>query len=385
MQLKKINFSGSFAGFKLNYLKDIYLVGGAVRDLLLGKNINDLDFVCKCDLNSFEKVAKIFFYKNFRKKPFLIGKEFPPTYRVVLNGKTIDLTFLIKDFEIDAKRRDFTINAIYLELENNKIIDPLNGVNDLKKKLIRVCSEKSFILDPLRILRCFRLFANLNDFKIEKNTFKLLVKEKHLIKKVAKERIREEFDKIILSKKNYQVFLILNRISLLNEIIPEYNRENIPYIKKIFDGLNEEEIKIFVYALLVNKVNKTLLKFSNYEKKLIIFLQNGIKTISSLSSEKKIKEFILENKDNISILIKFIEKFFPSLENFSILKKSFNDFLEKKELIFNLINGHDVINAGVPEGKSVGKILKNIRLLIFLGKIKNREQALKMINFFLDN
>ena len=361
----------------LKFFENIYLIGGTVRDYLLNREINDYDFVCICKKDEFNEIAEKFFKLNFNKKPFLIGKESPPTYRAKFKNKIIDLTIIEKDFNYDAKRRDFTINSIYYDLENKKFIDPLNGIKDLKNKIIRVCSEKSIIIDPLRILRGIRFFSQLKDFKIEYLTFKKIIENKTLIKKIASERIKEEIDKIILSEKYFIAFKILKKYKIIDEFLDNIDWNNLDLVKKTPENLNDFEKRIFIYALLFNKCLKKL-KPSNKELKIVKEIQNKYKILMNLNKKDDILNFIYFNRDYFYYIYKFSKTFFH-LNNLKDIDNLYKEFLDKKDEIFTILNGNDLINLGLKSGPCFGKILDEVRIKFLKGDISTKKEALQYV------
>ena len=190
-----------------DFLKDVfskngfhlYVVGGTVRDFLLGKEITDLDFVT--DATPKEEMKFIpeadFTFKKFG------------AVRYPYKGKHIDITTLrqegeyndsrhpskvtfVKDPKLDYVRRDFTINAMYLD-EEYKVIDFSSGQEDLKKKLIRFIGDpvKRIEEDPLRIARAER-FAKSLGFEIEEKTLQAIKDKRDLLEKLNPEKLKEE-------------------------------------------------------------------------------------------------------------------------------------------------------------------------------------------------
>ena len=137
-------------------------------------------------------------------------------------------------FNDDMKRRDFTINAIAISLNKDygKLIDMYNGIEDLKNKIIKTCDDphKTFEDDPLRMMRAIRFASQLN-FDIEESTFKSIINNADRIKIVSQERITDELNKIILSKKPSFGFKLLFVSGLLKNIFPEMN--NLQGVEKI--------------------------------------------------------------------------------------------------------------------------------------------------------
>ncbi len=362
---------------KLKEYKNVYLVGGAIRDYILGRKIEDLDFVCKCKEEHFKYFAENFFKKNFNIKPFLFGKKSPQTYRGIYKKKYIDLTILEKDFEYDAKRRDFTINSIYYDFEKEKFIDPLDGIKDLKRKIIKVSSNSSFIDDPLRILRAFRFLGILNDFKIDKNTLILAKENSPLIENVASERVKEELDKIILSEKRYFIFKILTKLSIIDKIFKNFKKENLNLLKKLPESLNEFEKRIFTYTLLFPEDIKKI-KPSNRELKAVKEIYKNYEKVLTLYDENEIMEFIFKNGNYIELIFNFCDNFY-NIQNKEKIKMLIEKYQLQKDRIYNFINGNDIISLGIKEGKKIGKILDKVRFLYFKGEIKSKDEAISYI------
>ncbi len=206
------------------------IVGGAVRDLISGKKVEDWDLATNAKPQEILKLFKNSFYNN------RFG-----TVGVLVNGKVVEVTtyrreqsysdrrhpdivIWAKTLDEDLARRDFTINAIALRFENKKlsIIDPFAGQKDLKNKIIRTVGEadKRFGEDALRLLRAVRFASTLN-FKIEKETLAAIKKNAQLLLKISKERIRDELFKIIESKNTADGFFLSRDIGLLDVFLPE--------------------------------------------------------------------------------------------------------------------------------------------------------------------
>jgi poly(A) polymerase len=191
----------------------IYLVGGAVRDMLLSRPVHDLDFVLEGDA-----------IKTARQVANRLGAGFFPldeerdAARVVMrapSGKRIFLDFSRlrgPDLESDLRLRDFTINAVALNAASPQaLLDPLGGAVDLRSKLLRACSPSSFEDDPLRILRGVRLAASYN-FKIQPETRQLMRRAVLKLSQVSPERLRDELFKIL---DNRQPALSLRALEML--------------------------------------------------------------------------------------------------------------------------------------------------------------------------
>jgi len=221
-----------FSVFKNNGF-EIYLVGGAVRDLLLGKIPTNFDFTTNATPEKIQSLFPDSFYHNVYGTVSIPVKT-PDTS----STKTIvEITPFRKESDYfdfrhpqkidwaktlveDLSRRDFTINAIAYDGE--KIIDPFGGQNDLKNKLIKTVGEpdKRFSEDALRLIRAIRFSSELGFF-IEEKTRKAIEKNAHLITKISWERIRDEFLKILKSEHPAEGILFLRNTGLLKYILPE--------------------------------------------------------------------------------------------------------------------------------------------------------------------
>lgn len=208
---------------KFKNRKDFFLVGGAVRDLILDKKINDLDLIVKEELE-----VLLFFARSFL--DFYLVSLAPEwgIYRLTKDKFSIDFTeFKGKTLEEDLGARDFTLNAMAIPVKSlfeGKffVIDPFLGLKDLEERRIKVLGERNLLEDPLRILRGYRFFAQ-NLGSIEKNTRDLFKKHRKKLNLCASERILTELSYLLLSSKTYQTFLLMDEDGILEEIFPELN------------------------------------------------------------------------------------------------------------------------------------------------------------------
>ena len=212
------------------FLKDTkaYLVGGFVRDYFMGKTSPDCDIAI--DTNG-ENVCE--FVKNISEN---LGAHFVPLhedfeiFRIVMPDKINYFDFAKiegKDIYEDLSRRDFTINAICYDINNDKLIDVYKGVEDIKNKIIKTISEKNIIDDPLRIMRAFR-FATTLGFEIEPQTINIIKTRSELITKPAKERVTYELIKTFGGKNVSKAIILMDECGILTKIFPYFEE-----IKKI--------------------------------------------------------------------------------------------------------------------------------------------------------
>lgn len=204
-----------------------YLVGGCVRDLLMEKSPKDWDIATAASPEQIQKIFPQSFCNNdfgtvtiedieitpFRKEEEYLDKRHP------------DKIEWAKSIEEDLSRRDFTINAI--ARRKNRVIDPFGGLEDIEKGIIRAVRnpEDRFSEDALRMMRAVR-FAVVLGFKIDFKTKKAIQKHSSNLKVISKERIRDEFLKIIMSERAAEGIDLLRELGLLSGVIPELE-ENI--------------------------------------------------------------------------------------------------------------------------------------------------------------
>lgn len=217
----------------------IYIVGGAVRDILMGRPTYDWDFTTNAQPEEILKIVPGGIYNNQFGTVFTPNPDNPQRpHEITTFRKEAGYTDLRhpdkilwgKTLEEDLKRRDFTINALALKPElllsrSFTLIDLYGGQKDLEKKLIRAVGDPDdrFSEDALRMMRAIRIAAELG-FTIEDETFEAVKKNAALINKIAKERIKEELFKIIASYHPYEGMLLLKNSALLAEILPELDK-----------------------------------------------------------------------------------------------------------------------------------------------------------------
>lgn len=193
---------------------DLYEVGGAVRDYLIGRRASDCDFAVGGDCHEIAKdIAAIIgdgSYVNLHSD----------TARVVLKYAELDFSNLKgKDIYEDILKRDFTINSIAVDIRTGQIIDVLHGTFDIKSKVIRANSDGVFRDDPIRLLRAVRLAGELG-YEIEASTRELIKRDAALLKSSAGERIIEEILKIMGFKDSNKYLTLLDELGLLKEVFP---------------------------------------------------------------------------------------------------------------------------------------------------------------------
>ncbi|MGM0437184.1 MAG: hypothetical protein ACQEQD_02815 [Bacillota bacterium] len=338
------------------YNTEIYLTGGAVRDILLDKEVNDFDFAVKNNV----KEISIEFSEFISGSYIELDKE-NDIYRVVKNNIDYDFTALQGgSIEKDLLKRDFTINALAIPHQhfdkiktisnkNEKIskkilIDPFGGIRDLNNSLIRVLGRETFDNDPIRLLRAVRFKAIL-DFDIEKNTEKMIFKKRKLLKNSAAERIRDELFKIFEITKTAEIVNYMeNKLKLLSIIFPEikkmkesdgsyfaeknlwaHNIDMLNLYKKItkektLNYLPEEKnIVLMKFAILFHEYGKMNFPKKNYE---------GTKIIEEIFENLKFSNYEI---NYIKIIIEYYRKVFFLYDDNNLSDSKIYDFFEEVE------------------------------------------------------
>lgn len=188
-----------------------HIVGGSARDLLLGLKPVDYDISVSGKPEEFAgNIAR-----NIGGRLVILGKPGKMVSRVVTSTLIFDITaFRGTTIESDLKERDFTINAIAYDLSSGRIIDPLNGREDLAKKQVKRVSETVFRDDPVRLLRAYRMASSLG-FTIEPGTCLLIQRDANLIQQTAGERVREELFKILTTPDSHRQLMEMSDSGLL--------------------------------------------------------------------------------------------------------------------------------------------------------------------------
>ncbi len=397
-------FIRRIGGYADEFGINVYLVGGFVRDLFLGKKDIDTDITVEGDGVKFTE-----FLAKKLNAPFKCFEKFRTGKIFLKNKLNIDITSarseyyeypaslpLINFSEIqkDLYRRDFTINAMAIQINKKnfgKFIDFFNGYNDLKHKIIRILHDNSFIDDPTRILRAIR-FEQRFGFKIEKNTLNLLRKtiNNNLFEKLPGERLRDEILLVLKEKNVYKILkkgktlgiwdVIYKGLKFNNEILNIFKNLYIYSKKNVFNNIDMDCVFMMIFFSSLN-TRQTYdimerLKLKNEWKNKIYnvkkYEKNILKQIKKIKRDKK-KIFVLLN------IFKREELFYFTLVHGKIVY----DVIEKQLKIYNniklQITGDDLKKFGIKEGPVYSKILLEILLEKIDGKIKTKKQEIEYV------
>lgn len=244
--------------FDLNFMfkesgKELYLVGGSVRDYLIGKKIKDFDLTTNATPDEILQIVGDKYKTNLLGESFGVIVVYTPdqpdgieiaTFRSDIYdgklGQTRNPDIQFSTIDEDVKRRDLSINGLFYDIENRKIIDLVGGIDDIKNKMVRMIGDPDLRIkeDPLRILRCIR-FAYRYDFQIHEKTKNSIKSNKESLNIITRERIWEEVKKAHSYNKDF-----INYLNVISELDIWHN---------IFLGskINEKHLKTNTIEIIV--------------------------------------------------------------------------------------------------------------------------------------
>ena len=406
-----------------------YFAGGCVRDYLLGKEPEDFDIATTATPDEVERVFS---------KTIPIGKQFG-VLLIVEDGDQFEVaTFRSEDSyvdgrrpekveftgpEEDAKRRDFTVNGLFYDPIEKKVIDFVGGVEDLKKKIVKAIGdpEKRFEEDKLRLLRAVRFAANL-DFPIENSTWNAILLKAKEITKVSAERIREELVKIFTRPGAAKGYMLLSDSGLMKVILPEiedmkgvkqppeYHPEgdvfrhtfllieelSCPSPTLAFGALLHDIGKpptfverkgrptFYEHASVGAKMTKAIMKrlrFSNDDINLVcdsVFYHMKFGDVQKMRSGK-LKQFVSRNNFLEELELHRIDCIAShrKLDNYEFLNKKLEEYKKEELKPKAFVTGNDLIELGMKPGPKMKPILEELYVLQLEGKYKNKDEALK--------
>ena len=404
-----------------------YWVGGCVRDELLGRPVKDYDVATDAVP---EQIVRIF--KGARRVGERFGVVFVPdedgfkevaTFRregVYGDGRRPENVSYTKDPRQDAKRRDFTVNAMFHDPISNERLDFLGGVADLDGKLIRAvgAADERFREDHLRMLRAVRLAASLG-FEIEAGTMRGIRENAHAIQSVAAERVRDELGRILTEGSARRGFELLHQSGLLEHLLPEIvalrDVEQPPqfhpegdvwtHTMLMLEAMRQPTLAL-AWGVLLHDVGKPdtftesdrirfhghvergvelaraickRLRFSNAEAEHVTALVANHMRFAHVQDMRhsKLRAFVErpDFDDHLELHRLDCVSSHGKLDNHAFAAEHYEQF-QAEEPFVPLLTGRDLIAAGYEPGPAFGKILSEVRELQHDGALADREQAL---------
>lgn len=412
----------------------IYIVGGAVRNLLLKKPVENWDFASSAHPDQIQTLFPDSFYHNqygtvtiktnppFEVTPFRTESDYADTRHP---SKII----WIHTIEEDLARRDFTINAI--AFDGKTIIDPHNGLKDLEKKIVRAVGDpdERFAEDALRLIRAVRIATELHCI-LEEKTQQSIIKNAHLLAHISRERIRDELLKILKSTVPAEGIMSLKNTGLLPFIIPELSKafdvpQKSPKRHHIYDvgthsvksleACTSDDVIVRLSTLLhdIGKVatfhkdpKTALITFFNHEiagthtvkkiaddlrlsakekEKLCTLVRHHQFTVSELQTDRAIRRFIREvGHENLAdiLILRDADRIGsgaqPTSWRYELFKKRLIEVQKQPFAIKDLkIDGNDVMKiVHLKPSPKVGEILKKLFDQVVEKKIPNEREFL---------
>ncbi|MCQ9627013.1 CCA tRNA nucleotidyltransferase [Cetobacterium somerae] len=373
-----------------------YIVGGYVRDYLLGLIPKDCDFCTDIDYSKLKDIFKDY-------SPKEIGKAFG-IIQIVYKGKSYeiaklrkDVTFtsfrniaeveFINDIYEDLKRRDFTVNAIAYNGSNLIYLSQVE-IDDIKNRVLRFVGngKKRIEEDPLRILRGIRI-AGEKKLLILEETKQEIEECKNEIKRVSIERVQDEFFKMLKGENSSNSFKSLYDLGVFEELFPKtYKNIKLNEILEDLDKIDSlfllEESLVLKLVVIFNKSKDELnyLKLDNKSKKSILNIIENLEKIKNICSKYEIKKMImtigLEDFKNIL-------KIENLRDDISLIKEKFNEIIMNNEPIFLkelAISGKDILNLEIKDGKKIKELLeKSLDIVLKNPELNQKNYLLKLI------
>ena len=352
-----------------------FYVGGYVRDLLLNIPNKDIDIevhgIAEKDLVAIlNEIGEVDYYGRsfgiYALRHEDIEVALPRSEKVLGTGH--------RDFEISvdpdmgyknaALRRDFTINALMMDVLSHEILDYFNGTDDLNKGIIRHVNDVSFVEDPLRVYRAAQ-FASRFGFKIDERTVELCKGIDTFV--LSRERIEEELKKALLKAERAEIFF---------ECLKEMNQKDV-----WFKGVNNLSCLMKYESNRINADNKY------YFMVLLLALDNGLDFIEAFSNNRELKAYVkryYELYELINNRTLFTERYLKdSFDDFVYIlsadeKVKVNGYLENIDKIkLNLVSGDELLRRNIKPGENFGRALRDINRLIIEGM--DKEKAIGVI------
>lgn len=402
-----------------------YFAGGCVRDSLLGRDPKDYDIATNATP---QEILKLFPKADSIGAHFgvILVKESGYHFEIATFRKDGDYSdgrrpdsVSFTDAETDAQRRDFTINGLFEDPIAGQIIDFVDGQIDLDKQQLRAIgiAKDRFAEDYLRLLRAVR-FASIIDFEIEPTTWQAVKAEANNIGEIAPERIREELDKIWRHPNRLKGFDLLVKSGLMQQILPEIinlqgceqqpklhpEDDVFAHTRLMLELLKPDASLPLVLSVLFHDIAKPsthshdtkrgaemtteILKRLKYSNQIIDATVAAVAHLVEFSNAQNMRISTLKRliarqtfDDELELHRVDCQSSHGSMENYQFLREKRKEYIATGEPIIPppLINGHDLIQAGVTPGPEMANILTEAQDLQLEGELAEREAALQWL------
>jgi tRNA nucleotidyltransferase (CCA-adding enzyme) len=385
---------------------NFYLVGGAVRDIVMGRNPQDIDLLVEGDAIS---LAMSIHKKTGGK---IITHERFGTARLIIEGMQYDFAtaraeyytesgvhpkVLQSSIREDLLRRDFTINAMALGLygqSTDEIIDYCGGLDDIASKKVRILHNLSFVEDPTRVLRAI-YYAQILDFEIEKETDRLACDaiKTGLLSTAKNERTVQEFDKILVHQKGSQMLIKIEEFDGLSTIfgeIPEKLKSTLQRADKLAVLSEKYNIKPDIKLLRMLILSSELDRGSLREN--LTRLRMPGKFIEQLDQSREgsaVLSQLIPTKDSLMIF-KASRNLNDSAIIYACMAQRLTDSLKNIEMVTKLrnvkleITGNDLIAVGVKSGKTIGEILESVLYEKSAGRLGGYKEEMQYARWLIN-
>jgi len=380
----------------------LYIVGGSVRDLVLGRAVNDFDLTVEGDAIALARSlasrhgGKVTAHTNFGTAKWFLPKNLKTD--VEAHG-TLDIVSARSEFykhaaalptvemgsiDDDILRRDFTINALALRLDGphfGEIRDDLNGMEDLQKGVVRVLHSRSFIDDPTRIYRAVR-YEGRYRFKIAEDTLALIPDARSLVEKLSPQRIRHELDLLLEEPNGVSMLARLDELDLLSPIHPalsNFNQSNLATLKSDDTALQNRQSR---WILWLMHLTEQEIEFVNARLHFTADLSKMLRS-ASLFNANRTAVAGLKPSQYVELLegysLRVLETIYPVLANEEI-KNKISKYLSEWRHVKPKTTGHDLKKRGLKPGPKYAEILRRLRAAWLDGEVKTKEEELRMLS-----
>ncbi|HLE92707.1 MAG TPA: hypothetical protein VI753_16270 [Anaerolineales bacterium] len=383
----------------------LYIIGGSVRDLVLGRAVNDFDLTVEGDAIALARaLAKKHGGKVTAHTDFGTAKWFLPNKlkSEASAHDTLDIvsarseiykhpaalpTVKLGSMEHDIRRRDFTINALAIRLDGShfgELRDDLNGMDDLQHGIVRILHPRSFIDDPTRMYRAVR-YEKRYQFKIAEDTLAFIPDARSLIEKLSAQRIRHELDLILEESNAVSMLRRLDELDLLEPIHPalsDFNQSNLAALKRDrLPAQNRNSGWLLWLMHLPEQEIESINKRLYFSASLLRSLLAASGMYADLDSFAGLKPSDCVNRLD-AYPIAAVEAVYYVIPDKKI-KGIFFNYLSEWRHIKPRTTGHDLRKRGIEPGPKYAETLRRLRAAWLDGEVKTEEEELRLLSNLL--